>query len=303
MYSRIIVPLDGSEQAGRALPHAEALASRLGASLTILRATLSPSMLVSAEIDPAPLIERDRLDAGEYTVALEERLRYRGLSVATEIPPGPAAAAIIEEARQVGATLIVMTTHGRSGLGRAVYGSVADEVLRKAPCPLLLVPLRGDDPGDTADGITPLVPAYAHVLVALDGSKLAEQVLPHVEALAEGFGSVVTVLRASSRPSTMLTAVEQVRLLELDRRETAAYLSAVAERLQAHGVGVATANPVGPAPAEILEATRQIGADLIAMTTRGWGRLGRLVLGSVAEAVLRDATCPILLVRERPPGS
>ena len=146
---------------------------------------------------------------------------------------------------------------------------------------------------------------YERIVVALDGSELAERVLPHVEALAEKFGSAVTLLRATAPRGAIpidsaavgVAAVEPESLVEAERGEAAEYLGRVAARLRARGLAVEVAQPEGaPAPV-IVEHARGAGADLIALGTHGRGGAERLLLGSVADEVLRHAACPILLVR------
>jgi len=153
MYEHLLVALDGSDAAERVLPHAEALAAAFGSTLTLLRATVAAETLlaqsatggganvgdVGTAIDPTPIIEADRDAAAEYLASIEPRLRQHNINVNSEHPEGPAEDVIVERARSLGVDMILMTTHGRSGLGRMVFGSVADAVLRHASCPVLLV--------------------------------------------------------------------------------------------------------------------------------------------------------------------
>jgi nucleotide-binding universal stress UspA family protein len=90
-------------------------------------------------VDPTPIIEEDRREAASYLEHVAERLRRRGITVQCVHPESSPADAILEHARRSNSDVIALTTHGRGGLGRLVFGSVADEVLRKAPCPVLLV--------------------------------------------------------------------------------------------------------------------------------------------------------------------
>ena len=156
MYDRIVVALDGSELAERVLPHAEALAERFGSTVSLLRAITPPGMIIAGSgagaapvagpvVDPTPIVEAERQEAAAYLERLAQRLRGRGLAVETELPQGPTAELIVEHAGRVRADLIAMTTHGRGGLGRLVLGSVADQVLRNGPCPVLLVRVSEDD--------------------------------------------------------------------------------------------------------------------------------------------------------------
>jgi nucleotide-binding universal stress UspA family protein len=170
MYKRILVPLDGSHLAEQILPHVESLARSFGAAVVLLRAVSSAQRLITETaapmgvgvvggpvIDPATaadLVEDERREAEAYLASRALDLMGRvgaapagegGKSVPSvrhECPEGDAAALILERARATDADLIAMTTHGRGGLGRLVFGSVADAVLRSAPCPILLVRIR-----------------------------------------------------------------------------------------------------------------------------------------------------------------
>jgi nucleotide-binding universal stress UspA family protein len=155
MYDPLLVALDGSDAAEQVLSHAEALAGAFGSRITLLRAISSAAMLltqstgggpglgeVAPAMDPTPILEAEQAAAAEYLRHVAERLQSQGLSVNTETPQGEAESVIVERARELGAALIVMTTHGRGGLGRVVFGSVADSVLRHAPCPVLLVRIQ-----------------------------------------------------------------------------------------------------------------------------------------------------------------
>jgi nucleotide-binding universal stress UspA family protein len=152
LYEHLLVALDGSPAAERVLEHAEALATAFGSQVTILRATLSAEMViaqtgggdatvgqVAPTMDPQPILDEDARSAHEYLDGVSARLRKRGLKVSLETPAGPANTSIIERAAALGVSLILMTTHGRSGLGRMVFGSTADSVLRHSACPVLLV--------------------------------------------------------------------------------------------------------------------------------------------------------------------
>ena len=150
---------------------------------------------------------------------------------------------------------------------------------------------------------------YERILVALDGSEIAEQVLPHAEALAQAFGSTLILLRASTSPQKLMAelspgldvatpvVLDPTEILEDEQSEIAQYLKGVAGRLRANGAKVQTDEPPGDAADEIVQRASDLGADLITMTTHGRSGLKRLVFGSVAQSVLTHATCPVLLVR------
>jgi nucleotide-binding universal stress UspA family protein/CBS domain-containing protein len=150
LFQRIIVPLDGSELAEQVLPYAEVLAKTFGATVVLVRAVapIEAEFLIGAPAgalapeagaNTIPLTADLRLNTASYLEAITSRLQSRGITVRSEHPTGRPAEVIVALARQLGTDLIAMTTHGRGGLGRAFFGSVADEVLRTAPCPVLLV--------------------------------------------------------------------------------------------------------------------------------------------------------------------
>jgi nucleotide-binding universal stress UspA family protein len=205
------------------------------------------------------------------------------------------AAALLESAREWVADVIVMATHGRSGLGRWLYGSVADDVLRHAAVPVLLVPAAGA-------GEAVWAPDTAHrVLVPLDGSALAEEAVPPALELAAALGAdlhllrVIETLTAAYAEGYASTALDTTGALD----EARAYLDGVAAPLRARGLtvdaGVAAVD--GPALTGLAAAARVRPAPAIASATLGRGGLARLVLGSVATGTLQRANVPLLLVR------
>lgn len=156
MYERIVVALDGSEVAEQILPHVAALAQKFGSAVTLLRATTPAEALLTGSvsgadpvagsiIDPEPTLAAERQEASEYFAALDPRLRDHGLTADYQLIEGPAAEVIFRYAAENGADLIAITTHGRGGIGRLVVGSVADRVIRHAPCPLLVLRVVEED--------------------------------------------------------------------------------------------------------------------------------------------------------------
>ncbi|MBI2321738.1 MAG: universal stress protein [Chloroflexi bacterium] len=142
MYTRILVPLDGSKLAEVALPHAVTLAKQSKGTVVLLRVTQPVTAMVMPE---AAYVDWDRIqaeieaEARAYLADVSARLAAEGLAVQTQLKTADPAEAIIETAKTGGADLIVMATHGRSGLGRWVLGSVADRVVRAATAPVLLI--------------------------------------------------------------------------------------------------------------------------------------------------------------------
>jgi nucleotide-binding universal stress UspA family protein len=150
VYQRILVPLDGSALAEQVLPYVQELAERFNSTLLLLRATLSPATVIAntavaaepmaaAAIDPTPIVEAEEDVAVDYLYALGDRLKSTGLRVELLTAEGPAGDVIVEQARVQQVDLVAMATHGRAGLDRVLFGSIADDVLHHAGCPVLLV--------------------------------------------------------------------------------------------------------------------------------------------------------------------
>lgn len=146
MYTHILVPLDGSPLAETALAHAEAMAGQFGSDILLLRVVVSPYAIVAPDLVLAGYDSNHQQftdQAEQYLKGVADRLAARQLKVRTRTCDGPVAEAIIECARDNKIELIVMSTHGRGGVSRWVYGSVADRLLQAAPCPILLVRVAG----------------------------------------------------------------------------------------------------------------------------------------------------------------
>ena len=150
MYQRILAALDGSDLAERVLPYVESLAIPFGSTVVLLRTVASPGAIIAGSgagagpvagpiVDATPIVEAEREEAASYLRTVAQRLRDAGVETELDLPEGRPARAIVERAAELNIDLIAMTTHGRGGLGRLVLGSVADEVLRHAPCPVLLI--------------------------------------------------------------------------------------------------------------------------------------------------------------------
>jgi nucleotide-binding universal stress UspA family protein len=153
MYAHILVALDGSAEAETVLPYVEALATAFGSTVTLVSALDSSPMALAETaappahgdvplvVDPFPIAQQDRQDTAAYLRAVAGNLVGRGIRATYQQAEGVATDVILETAQNLGVDLIAMTTHGRGGLGRFVFGSITDDVLRHTPCPLLLVRL------------------------------------------------------------------------------------------------------------------------------------------------------------------
>lgn len=297
MFRTVVVPLDGSPFAEQALPNALGIVRRAGATLDLVHVHV-----LYALPDPA---------CGRYSFVpkldnehrRQEQLYLEGtakwLSAVSPVPWTAAVVSgldtdgILQRVQDDKADLIVMTTHGRGPLGRFFLGGVADELIRKAAVPVLLV-----RPRDPVPGIMP-EPLLEHVLVPLDGSSLAERVLGSALEflrLWEGRCTLLRVIEAS--PAATLERPNRLRPLEQEQEAARAYLEKIAGRLREEGMGVQTRIVVAPhaAPA-ILEQAQTQRCDFIALATHGRGGLRRMLLGSVADKVIRGASTPVLVYR------
>jgi nucleotide-binding universal stress UspA family protein len=274
--SRILVPLDGSALAEAILPVVERLARDHEAEVILLE-VLEGRPTREAEL------EAERR-AGGYLERMVGALRGRGLGrVRASVWYGEADQAVANAATRERVELIAMSTHGRSGLDRLRFGSVAEGVVRRAPVPVLLV--RGVAVWDRG-GIN-------RILVPLDRSEASEAVLPLVSCLAGPFDLGVELLHVVE--PTLPLAGEEAGEKSVHETEVEAYLAKVAALLEARGLRVGATVRTG-FPAEIIPTvTAETRSGLVAMSTHGRSGLDRLLMGSVAERVLRSVTVPVIL--------
>jgi nucleotide-binding universal stress UspA family protein len=294
MFHTLIVPLDGSEQAERALPYAVRLAQASAGRLVLVRAALGP---------PPSGQDWER----QQTAAVEEASTYlsdvadklvKGVPVATAVPYGHAADEIVESVHRYGADAIVMTTHGRTGLAHLLRGSITEAVLARADVPVLVLHSR---PGEA-----PAVPfdiASARILVPLDGSVLAESAVPVAVSMLGIAGEIVLL--------TVILAPERVQRDESGR--VIAYIDQQEPDVRQQGLdylhGIARAimddNPDLHVTCDvrldtpgngILTAEIERAVDLVIMATHGLTRVRRGFTGSVAGEVIREGFTPVLLV-------
>lgn len=301
MIRNVLVPLDRSSFAEQALPPAIAIARRAQAQLHILHVrTLSPPLAFQHVDWWADAVLQEE---AEYLENVSRRIHdATGVAPLTETREGSVADVIRRHGLNVLADLIVMTTHGRTGLSRAWLGSVADAVVRQDSIPVLMV--RPDDQPIALNEH----PLYSHVVVPLDGTPAAETALEQATRLGSLAHARYTLVRivapvmvpvhpyafagAAVRPDDDLTSGEMQHARE--------YLEAQAAQLAATGLHVESQVRLADHPATgILAVAGDVQADLISMCTHRHGA-ARFVLGSVADKVLRGGTLPLLVMHPRP---
>ena len=325
MFTRILVPLDGSEVSEGILPYVSELAKGLDIPLTLLSVVDVDSIEVPKHL---PLEERpiedlpsptslgvgaqpeDREIKGTYVSRLFEgaakeamaRLRERAKWLALErvraasvTTVGRPAEEIVRIAGREGCDLIAMSTRGRSPLGRSILGSVTDKVLHSSCLPTLTLTPQMAERFHQQDV------SLSQITVPLDGSALAETAPPYVEFLARKLSLDVVLLRVAKVGDfySTYTAYTYAGSVDPDARaeeEAVAYLKGVARKLTAKGVGIQRRLMRGAPSQAIVEYARDVPHAMIAMATHGRSGFTRWVLGSVTEAVVRASGAPVLVI-------
>lgn len=293
----VLVPLDGSPQGEAALPYALAVAKATVASvrlLTVIETDFHTPPLRRAESE-AVRTHRRRAQAETYLTSHAGRFRAEGLAVTTEVVLGEPTPEILFAADAADVGMIVMATHARGGLQRLALGSVADKVMRLCNRPTLLVrPPATPEPASRVE--------LRRLLVPLDGSPLAEAAIAPATELALATGSELLLVRVQPwLIPAMLPYDELAYTADLSDWEASAeaaareYLDGLRSKFPA-AIRVETFVQRGPVNLMLEEFVAAHRADLIVMSTHGRSGLGRFVLGSTADCLVR-AGFPTLLIR------
>jgi nucleotide-binding universal stress UspA family protein len=299
---RILVPLDGSRLAEFVLPPAVSLARHLGARVTLLSVIErgAPSS-VHGDRHLTAVAESDR-----YLGEVAARCRAAGVETETHVHPNPegnVAQSIVAHAADLDADLIVLATHGEGGARRVLFGSVAQQVLRRGSRPVLLIrpPESAAFPAIGQDGLI-----LRRVLVPLDGEPAAEAALPFAATLARAYGAEITLFRVVPTLSTIsgerasaakLVPTAAAATLDYEETEAQRYLGAIAELLRAVGIAVSWAVARGEAAQGVLDEASGSGAEMLIMASHGRTGVSAVFTGSVASIVAGRYAGPILLVR------
>jgi nucleotide-binding universal stress UspA family protein len=239
-----------------------------------------------------------RRDERAYLRQQASRVRVEaGLRVVTEVLDDPIGEAIVEYAQRSGTDLIVMTTHGRGPLSRLWLGSVADQVIRRAAVPVLLIRPHEGAPD-------PVPEPGQHVLVPLDGSAIGEAALEPAAELAERLDLALTLVQVVPPPPLIGDAMQVYpppdadERIRLRLREAEDYLEDLADQFRDRGLVVeAVAVAHRSVVDALLDLTRVGDFALVAISTQGQGGIQRFLLGGVADKLVRSAELPVLVVR------
>jgi nucleotide-binding universal stress UspA family protein len=302
MFNEIVVPVDGSPFGELALPVALGIACKSGGEVRLVT-VITPLPVPLAEDEPDSMEEGRLLLASDHAESYQAELQKRVILSGCDVPisshveTGSVVAKLDEHARAAKADLLVMTTHGRGPLRRAWLGSVADGLLRRTPCPILAIrPEEGEQ-------LEIEEKEFHHILVTLDGSPESREILPFARGFAHTSGARITLFQVIPPHfplSSPFTSHSSHGFQGLKDEESAARdaLESEASPLREEGIPVGVEIITGVHPAEgILEFAEAGDVDLVAMATHGRGGVARLILGSVADKVIRGGTVPVLLHR------
>jgi nucleotide-binding universal stress UspA family protein len=297
-FRKIVVPLDGSALAEQALEPAMTVARHQEAELTFMRAPVVETLAVPVTEPlggvglywPEEGLDASREACQEYLDAVAGKHRGEGVPLRVEVGEGRPDEAILAVSDEVGADLIVMSTHGYSGVTRWVLGSVTEKVLRASQVPVFVV--RGST-------------SVQKMLVPLDGSALSEKAIEPALQVARALGADIVLFQAvpakrvDPRKVESLEAVEHglgEAMARSDRTDAQHYLEKTRQRHEDAGVTIETAVGATPAAESILDYAEHNKIQLIAMATHGRSGLRRWIYGSVTEKVLHRGCCSMLIV-------
>ena len=287
----IVVPLDGSELAEVALPYAAALARALKTGVALVCVWEGNDSEMAAAL-PAVAVEieaKAREHFAGYLRTIEAR-DFGGAPVEAHVREGAAATEIKRAAEELGARAIAIATHGRSGIGRWLYGSTASRVLREVSIPVMAV-----GPHTLERRVTDV--AYRHIMVPLDGSALSEAALPVARSIAAGTDARVSMVRAvpwavQTYPYTLPDSyVPQID----DELEKSAKAYLQRQETEFGGSNVRAFVVRGTVADGLLDVAEKEGVDLVVMSTHARSGIVRAALGSTADRMLQGPA-PVMLV-------
>ena len=301
MIKRVLIPLDGSELAELVIPHLLRFSVPQRTEFLLMTA-LSPSIFPSfdniisshqsEQMEIAPTHENI---ASERVHAISQQLKQHGFKVESKFLSGMPADSILRLAEQAYVDLIAMSTHGRTGLGLALLGSVADEVLHNAHPPIFLVPARVELQSDSV---------LRTILLPLDGTPVAEAALPVAHQFAQDTGAIIHLLRVAELYDTKHESAIDSAFTSCDDfgeqpvvRQATCYLERIHSRLQLAGIASRCQVVIGDPADTIVRIACADNVDVIVMSTHGRSGVERMVYGSVVSQVISNTLCPLLLVR------
>lgn len=311
MSNYVIVPLDGSKLAEEALPMGISLAQEAASAGVVQLVQVIPKLsqtfvyLPDSGMTSQELHDAFQASAMGYLEQIKTQLAETGISVETDVLDGDAGSALAKFANKKEVSYLVMSTHGRGGISRWALGSVADQVLQLIKRPLIIMrPQTASDMpvAELSNGTLNItnLPQLGRIVVPLDGTPFAEQVLPHAEKLARAYDAELLLFRSVSlTPPGMGSdlALLETKLYEINCNEARNYLKRIKLNLEVEGFKVRAEVGGGQPTDAILAYAKQVEADLIAISTHARGAISRMVMGSVADALIRAGEVPVLATK------
>jgi len=302
MFDRILVCLDGSQLAAQILPYAKVQALQFSSEVHLLN-------VIEKSAKEREGARSKESEVTAYLNKMAEPLRKQDIEVNCATIEGTAGESILAYADQCEIDLIAMATQGYSGLRRAVLGSVAGFVLRESGLPVLII-----TPRETRTKTSKDAQPITKILVCLDGSKLAEQVMTCAAGEALAFQAKLVLFQVVPQPiayspgipgaaSVPVQTEAMLQQAETNLGLARDYLEGLAQPLRKRGMQVETAAILGTVGQTILDYAYQNDVDLITIATHGHSGLKRAVFGSVADYVLRESGLPTLVIRPEKSGS
>ena len=305
MFDTILVPLDGSQLADCVLPHVLAIASSFDAEITLLRVLEKNQAVKSTQLFDLVNWQINKTKAALYLDKTQARLQKLNIRIRTEVLEGLIAEGITEYAQNQGIKLIIMSSHGRHGLTQWGISSITQKIILSAQTSLLII--RAHQYGVYSDELS-AAPLYQRILVPLDGSQRAENVLPIITQLARFHKSQIHLVRVVQTPEMarqMPPVSEDIdlssRVVERNREEAAHYLEQLKSRSYLEGIAVQThliASENAAVALHQLEEHEQI--DIVALNAHGYSGHHQWPYGSMVNNFILYGKVPLLIVQDLP---
>jgi nucleotide-binding universal stress UspA family protein len=305
VFNKILVPLDSSKLAEKALPYAEEMAIHFDSNITLLHSrdtaenTRHKEMQTYLDKTAADLEKRI---AGAFTNKAKPKAKVTTVITGTSRQGTSAAVEILNYTEKEDIDMIIMATHGRTGITRWVLGDTANKVARASTCPILLIRAATAVPKDIH---------FERILVPLDGSKESEAVLPYVENLVGKIKPDIKLLNVVellyhiiAYPAAAAYGGDGIVRVPFNPEEmkphkeaSEKYLKGISGALKEKGYKNSAEVRIGVPGEEIIEAEKEIKPELIIMSAYGHSGFGRWEHGSITDKVLHAGTTPLLLIR------
>jgi nucleotide-binding universal stress UspA family protein len=305
MFDPILVPLDGSQLAECVLPHVETIARSLDADITLLRMLEKKQVGTSAQLFDLLNWQINKTRAMLYLEKTKAHFQELGLRVQTIVLEGLEAEGITEFAQNQGMKLIILSSHGRNGLTQWGISNITQKIILSAPTSLLIVRAHqpGSSPGNLANP-----PLYQRILVPLDGSQRAENVLPIITQLAHFHQSQIHLVQIVQTPEMarqMPPAREDIdlsnQLVARNREEAGRYLEQMKSRSSLDGISVQTHLITSDNAAVALhQLAEQEQINLVALSAHGYSGMHQWPYGSMVNNFIMYGKISLLIVQDLP---